>query len=118
MADKLGMAAALDDLAVIQHQDFVGIHHRGKPVRDDQRGAVPGDLAQRALDFAFGAGVQRGRRFVQQQDRRVLQDGAGDGDALLLAAGKFQPALAHHGFIAQRQFEDELVDLGHGARRP
>ena len=57
-------------------------------------------LVERALDFALGAGVQRAGGFVQQQDGRILQDGAGDGDALLLAAGQFQPALAHHGVIA------------------
>ena len=37
---QVGMAAAFDDLAVIQHQDFVGIDHGGKPVRDHQRGAA------------------------------------------------------------------------------
>jgi hypothetical protein len=65
-------------------------------MRDDERGAVARDFRQRALDFALGAGVERAGRFVEQQDRRVLQDGARDRDALLLAARQLQPALAHH----------------------
>ena len=71
---------------------------------------------QGALDFPLGAGVQRAGGLVQQQDRRVLEDGAGDGDALLLAARQFQAALAHHGVIAHRQLHDELVDLGQARR--
>ncbi len=71
---------------------------------------------QRALDFPLGAGVERAGGFVQQQDRRVLEDGAGDGDALLFAAGKLQAALAHHGVIALRQLDDEFVDLGQPRR--
>jgi hypothetical protein len=42
---------------------------------------------QRALDFALGMGVERRGRLVQQKDRRILQDRARNGDALLLAAG-------------------------------
>ncbi len=68
------MAAALDDLAMVEHQDLVGVHHRRKPVRDDERRAAARDLVERALDLALGAGVERRRRLVEQQDRRVLQD--------------------------------------------
>ena len=42
----------------------------------------------------------------------VLQDGAGDGDALLLAAGESAAALAHHGVIAVGQRHDEIVAAG------
>ena len=31
--------------------------------------------------------VQRAERFIQQEDARIVDDGAGDGDALLLSAG-------------------------------
>ena len=34
------MASALDDLAMIQHQDLVGVDHGGKPVGDHQGGAA------------------------------------------------------------------------------
>ena len=53
-------------------------------------------LADRFLGFA----VQRGGRFVQQQDRRILQEGARDGDALPLSAGHLDPAVADHGVHA------------------
>ncbi len=82
------MLSTLHDLAVVEHQDFIGVHHRGQPVGDDQRRAVLGYLLQGALDFAFGVGVERRGRFVEQQNRWILENGAGDSDALLLATGE------------------------------
>ena len=60
------------------------------------RGAPRGDVAQRLLDRRLGAAVERAGRLVEDQDRRVLEQGAGDGDALLLAARKLEAALADH----------------------
>ena len=47
-------------------------------------------------DRFLGLDVERRGRLVQQQDRRVLQEGAGDRDPLALAAGKLDAALADH----------------------
>ena len=55
---------------------------------------------ERRLDRLLGAAVERAGRLVEDQDRRVLEQGAGDRDALLLAARQLQPALADHRFIA------------------
>ena len=41
---------------------------------------------ERPLDPRFGFGVQRAGRLVEDQDRRILENGAGDRDALALAA--------------------------------
>jgi hypothetical protein len=46
---------------------------------------------QRGLHHALALGVQRAGGFVQQQQRRVLQHGAGDGDALALPADRRTP---------------------------
>jgi hypothetical protein len=42
---------------------------------------------------------------------RRLEDRAGDRHALLLTAGKLQPAFAHHGPVAVGQAFDEAADL-------
>jgi hypothetical protein len=47
------------------------------------------------LDVPLGLGVERRGRLVEKQDRRVLQERAGDAHALLLAARQLQPAFAH-----------------------
>ena len=48
----------------------------------------------RLLHRALAFGVERARRLVEQQHRRVAQDRPGDGDALALAARQHHPALA------------------------
>jgi predicted amidohydrolase len=52
--------------------------------------------ASSASDFwiALGLGIERRGRFVEDQDRRVLQEHARDRQPLLLAAGQFDAALA------------------------
>ena len=49
--------------------------------------------------------VHTGSRLIQNHDGGVLQNGAGNGDPLLLAAGEGGAALSHHRMIAvgQRQ---------------
>ena len=64
---------------------------------------------QRGLHHAFALGVQRAGGFVQQQQRRVLQDGAGDGNALLLPARQPHAALAQEGVVPLGQGHDEVV---------
>ena len=49
---------------------------------------------ERPLDARLGLHVEGAGRLVEDQDRRVLQDGAGDGEALALAARQRCAALA------------------------
>src|SRR5579859_617869 len=81
-------------------------------MRNDQRRAVLGDPVELVLNVLFGMAVERRGGFVKQQDRRALEDRGRDGDALLLAAGKLQSALADLRFITLRRAADETVDLG------
>jgi hypothetical protein len=62
---------------------------------------------ERGLHLAFGLRVERGGGLVEDQDRRVLEQRPGDRQALALAAGKAQPALADQGVQAFRQLADE-----------
>jgi hypothetical protein len=55
---------------------------------------------QRLLDVALGLGVQRRGGLVEDQDRRVLEHGPGDGDALPLPAGQQHAAIADQGVEA------------------
>ena len=63
------------------------------------------------MNFFLVVCIQAGRSFIQQDDRSVLDEGAGNGNSLLLAAGERIAAFAHHGFIAVRQCRNKLVAL-------
>ena len=71
---------------------------------------------ERDLHQPFAFGVERAGRFVEQQDRRVAQDRAGDRDALALAARERDAAFAQEGVVALRQLVDEFGGL-RGFRR-
>ena len=86
LSEELLVSAALDHAPFRKNQNFVRINDRRQTVRNDQGGAVGGHGAQIFLDFVLGAAVERTRGFVKNQKLGVLQNHAGNGDALLLAA--------------------------------
>ena len=87
------MRAAFGQFPLIEHQDHIGIGDGRKAVRNAQRGPPFGDRMQGRQNVLLSARVQGTGGFIEQQDRRVLDQGAGNRDALFLAARQFQPAL-------------------------
>ena len=57
-------------------------------------------VPQRLLHPRLGRRVERAGRLVEDQDRRILQQRAGDRQALALAAGKRGAALADQRVVA------------------
>ena len=75
------------------------------------------------LDGRFHFGVQRRGGLVHDQDRCVLEQYPGNGDALALAPRQLDPALTHVGVEAAAalgigQVGDELVGAGLAYRLP
>ena len=105
------MGAALDDAPAIDHQQLVGLAHGGEAVGDDEGGAPGERLAQGALHGRLGLGVEVRRGLVQHHDVGRLEDEAGQGDALLLAAREPVAPLADDGVEAVGQLADQVADL-------
>ena len=80
------VVAELDELAAVHDDQPVSLAQRGQAVGDGDRGAAADQVVERLLNFLLGLGVDRRRCFVEDQDLRVDQQGAGDRDALALAA--------------------------------
>jgi hypothetical protein len=64
------------------------------------------------LDEELGLRVHTCCRVIEDQDLRVEEEGSGDGDTLLLAAGKGHAAFADPFLVAVGQADDEVVDAG------
>ena len=109
------MIAAFDDAAGFDDQNLVGATDGGEAVGDDEGGAAAHQVAQTFLNERFGFGVEAGSGFVENQDARIGEDGAGDGDALALAAGKFYAAFADDGVVTFFKVFGEFVDAGDAA---
>ena len=67
--------------------------------------------------IALALVVERAGRLVEDQDARIGDQRAGDGDALALAARQAAAALADDGVVALGQLEDEVVGAGELRRR-
>ncbi len=100
--NQLGIRAGLDDPAVVEDQDAVGVAQGGQAMGDQDDGAVgPGGI-DGFLDEPFAGVVQRRGPLVEDQDRRVLEEDPGQGDPLPLTAGEVLAALGDAGLIAAR----------------
>ena len=61
------MRSLFRNVSVLQHDDSVRHAHGGKSVRDQQRHFAFGEFGEALEDFVFGAGVERGRRLIQDE---------------------------------------------------
>src|ERR1700722_1701661 len=59
--------------------------------------------------MALGLGVERSGCFIEQDDRYVFDQSAGDRDALALAAGKLQAVFADRCVVAGWKVHDEIM---------
>ena len=84
-------SADLDDLAEVHDRDPVReVPHHGEVVGDeDERDAeLACEFLEQVHDLRLDRHVQRGDRFVGDDQLRAEGEGAGDADALALAAGE------------------------------
>ena len=91
------MRALLDNFAVVNDENEVGIAHGGETVRDDYRGAAVDYRVYGGLYLLLRYRVDRCCRLVEHEDARVGEDRAGEGQQLLFAGGEHVAALADVG---------------------
>src|SRR5689334_14491969 len=105
------MPASIGDLPLVQNGNDVGIAHRREPVRYDQARSVFEQCLQSALDQRLVMRIERTCSLVQDENLWISQNGAGDRDALALAAREPISSIADHGVISLRQPLDEFMNL-------
>ena len=80
------MGAALDDAALFEHKDAIGIDDSRQPVRNHQTGVAARNFAQRVQNAALGLAVERLGSFIEHQNARALQYRARNCHTLLFTA--------------------------------
>src|SRR5688572_22212705 len=116
MAQQLLVSALLDDLAGIEHHEPVHARDRREPMRDRDDGLALHQVEELLLDRELDLAVERRRRLVEDENRRVLQNHARKRDALPLAPRQLHAALADVRAVTRStvpilERDDELVRL-------
>src|SRR5262249_55469395 len=93
LGDELVVAAVFDDASTVEDVDAVGVADGVVPVGDQQHAPVGVQRPDVAEQVVFGAGVQRGGGFVQDDQGCVADERPGQGDALPLADGQVAAAV-------------------------
>ena len=106
------MVALLHHAALIHDHNAVGMADGGQTVRYHQHRAVLAQARQRLLNGALGGVVQGRGSLIQQQNRRVLQECAGNRDALALPAGQLAAIAPHAGGQSAGHVLNELPGVG------
>ena len=65
IGQQLRMRAGLDDTAILDDVNYIGMENGGQAVGNDQRRAPPRQLAQRSLDELLAFAVQLRGRFIE-----------------------------------------------------
>ncbi len=107
---KLIRSALLRYDAILQHNNLVCTCHGTHPVSDDENGLVFDEAGQSLLNRRFVLNIQTCGGLIQQDDGRILQEGAGDGNALTLAAGKSTAVLTDVAVPLVRQLFDKFAN--------
>ena len=84
--DQFVVAAVLDEASAVDGDDAVGIAHGRQTVRDDDDGSPFGDMLHFLFDDVFALVIEGAGRLVQNQDARVGDESAGNGNTLALTA--------------------------------
>ena len=81
---------------------------------EDDGFAVGVELVEEVEDFEAGLGIEVAGGFVGEDEERVVDEGAGDGDALLLAAGELLGAVVEAMAEADELREGDAVFVAVG----
>ena len=94
--DEFVVGALLGDTAAVDDHDALRAADRRESVADDHARDAVGQLEEAVIEVRLGANIEMGGRLVQHEHTRSAAhrvEGAGERDALPLAARQISPAL-------------------------
>ena len=109
---QLGVGADLFDPPLMHHDNLVGGQDRREPVCDRDHGSALGESFKRLLNLFFRFGIERRGGFIKEENRRILEQRASDGETLLLSTREQGTFVTDKGVVALRLGNDKLVGVG------
>src|SRR5262245_16873952 len=84
--EKNIMRSYIEDLPLVHDQNLIAICQRRQAVRYDDHRAPFGDPKEIGADHRLAFRIERTGRFIQDEDRWIVNQGTGDGQTLFLSA--------------------------------
>ena len=109
------MIALFHHVALLHHEDNIGVFDGGKTMRHDKARSAFHQFIERIGNAAFRAGIHRGRGFVENEHIGKGKHDARDAQKLLLPRRKVH-FFGDVRIVAMRQARDETVRVA-GFRR-
>ena len=106
------MGTLFNDPTPLEDDDAVCQAHRRQAMCDDQGCTSRGGPLQRVDNGLLGGRIQAARRLIKDQNGRVSQNRARDGDPLFLSAGEAATSFRHRSLVAFRESRNKLVGIG------
>ena len=110
------MRAPLHNLSFVQHAYLVGVLDGRQAVGNGHGGARLHQLEQCVLHQPLALGIECRGGLVEDEDGRILQNGAGNAHALPLSARETAAAVADVGVESLLRLHDEVVGIGNACR--
>src|ERR1700722_1151567 len=110
------MRAQLHNTAGDQHSNLIRVTNRRDTVRNEKRRATLHHALQFSQNLLLRVGVYAGKSIIEDQYPRIADNRAGNGSALLLAAGEGNTALPNHRPQTRRKFFKFAPDVGRLSR--
>lgn len=82
------MRAAFNNSSLFQNKNYIRIKNLRNTVRNYHNGAIFFNGIEAVFNLFGGDCVETCRRLIQKNNRRVFEKKSGNGNALLLTAGK------------------------------
>lgn len=104
------------DASRLHHDQAVGPVQGGQAMGDGDHSPASREVRQGHVNAFLSFQIQGSCRLVQDQDARIMQDGARNGDALVFASRESLSLFSYLGFISIRKIHDEVVSLAETGR--
>ena len=104
------MRALLQYATVMYHKNLIRLDNGRQSVRDYERSASGPQPVKSSLNGSFCQRIHGAGGLVEDEDGRVFQENASDGQALDLTAGELHALFADLGVVAVGEGGDFVVD--------
>src|SRR5690348_5683782 len=107
--EKHVMRRKIDHLAELQNENVVAVHQASEPMGDDDHRPALRNALQIRAEYSLALRIECASRFVQDQNARVMDQGASDSQTLSLTARKIGRSLFYVSLVAVRHALDKFL---------